>query len=287
LNLKAELQTRDWDWDGALATKERAALLDPRNPELQLALAQAYAEHDRWEDSHAVMARLMDAYPDFNEARFAVAWLRWRHTGDPRPGLEALSQLPPESNIYGLRYFFEWLITPGTQGRVAALEKIQDPFLDFGGFWWAPRELVEGWTYVELDPPRAERAFERAVEISLSALERQPGDPRIHAALGSAYAHLGRSEEAIHHAESVREILPITKDPVFGRDLLESVANIYAALGMADETADALETVFSVPGVRAVPSLFMPEFEKVFDHPRIQALIERYGPEEGVYRGVS
>jgi hypothetical protein len=53
---------------------------------------------------------------------------------------------------------------------------------------------------------------------------------------------------------------------------------------MAEETADALETVFSVPGVRAVPSLYGPEFALVFDHPRIQALIERYGPPEGVYR---
>jgi serine/threonine-protein kinase len=287
LNLKSELQRRTWDFNGSLASKERAALLDPRNPELQLGLVEAYAEHDRWAEAEAVMDRLMDTYPDYQEAAFSMAYLEWRHTGDPRPGLRALSELPPESNIYGLRDFFGWLITPETEGRVAALEKIQDPVLDFGGFWWAPRELIEGWTYRELDPTRAERAFNRAIEISLSALERQPGDPRIHAALGSAYAHLGRREEAIEHINLVQEILPITKDPVFGRDLLESVANIYAALGMAEETADALETVFSVPGVKAVPSLFQPEFAKVFDHPRIQALIERYGPEEGVYRGGS
>ncbi len=285
ITLKAELQTRNWDWAGSLASKERAALLDPRNPELQLGLATAYAENDRWEDSNAVMARLMEAYPDFHEATFAIGWLRWRYNGDYRPALEALSKLPPESNVYGLRDFFEWMITPEPEDKVAAFEKIQDPILDFGGFWWAPRELIEGWTYLQIDPVRAERAYERSIEISLSALELQPGDPRIHATLGRAYAVLGRRKEALEQARMVREILPITKDPVFGRDLLETVAGIYAELGMADETADALETVFSVPGVRAVPPLFTREFEKVFDHPRIQALIERYGPEGGIYHG--
>ncbi|NNM06831.1 MAG: hypothetical protein HKO65_17175 [Gemmatimonadetes bacterium] len=285
LSLKAELQTRNWDWAGSLASRERAALLDPRNPELQLGLASAYAEHDRWDDSDAVMARLLDAYPDFHEATFTMGWLEWRYSGDHRPGLEALAKLPPESNVYGLRDFFEWLITPEPEDKIEAFEKIQDPILDFGGFWWAPRELIEGWTYQHIDSARADRAFERSIEISLSALELQPGDPRIHASLGRAYSLLGRREEALEQVGLVREILPITKDPVFGRDLLETAAYIYAALGMAEETADALETVFSVPGVRAVPSLFTRDFEKVFDHPRIQALIERYGPEGGIYRG--
>ncbi len=286
LTLKAELQTRNWDWAGSLASKERGALLDPRNPEMQLGLAQAYAENDRWDESDTVMARLMEAYPDFHEASFAMGWMKWRHTGDHRPGLEALSKVPPEASVYGLRHFFEWIITPDPEDKAAALEKIEEPILDFGGFWWAPRELVEGWTYLELDPSRAERAFRRSIEISSAALERQPGDPRIHASLGRAYADLGMREEALDHAQKVREILPITKDPVFGRDLLETVAYIYAALGMAEETADALELTFSVPGVRAVPSLYGPEFAPVFDHPRIQALIRRYGPEEGIYPGI-
>jgi len=197
-----------------------------------------------------------------------------------------LSRVPPDASVYGLRHFFEWLISPEIEDKVAALERIESPILDFGGFWWAPRELVEGWTYRDLDPTRSEIAFRRCIEISASALERMPGDPRIHASMGRAYAYLGMRDEALEAARLVKEILPITKDPVFGRDLLEGVANIYAALGMADETADALEEQFSVPGVREIPALYGPEFALVFDHPRIQGLIERYGPEEGIYEGI-
>jgi TolB-like protein/class 3 adenylate cyclase len=74
LTLKSELQIRDWDWDGSLATKERAALLDPRNPEIQLGLAEAYANRDRWDDSDALFARLEETYPDFHEAAFSEGW---------------------------------------------------------------------------------------------------------------------------------------------------------------------------------------------------------------------
>ena len=38
-------------------------------------------------------------------------------------------------------------MTDELDGKIAALERIHQPTLDFGGFWWAPRELLEGWTY--------------------------------------------------------------------------------------------------------------------------------------------
>jgi tetratricopeptide (TPR) repeat protein len=184
-------------------------------------------------------------------------------------------------DVFGLKSFFEWLMTEELDGKIAALERIDQPTLDFGGFWWAPRELLEGWTYTleDRDLPRAERAFREAVGACLQALETAPDDPRIHASLGRAYAGLGQRDEAIREARRVVEILPITRDPVFGRDLLEFAATIYAELGMAEEAADALEGVFSVPGVPPMVSILGPEFELVRDHPRIQALIQEYAVE--------
>ncbi len=236
MTLKSELLIRQRDWDGGLATRERAAFLDPLNPEAGVNLAMAYAERDRWEEANAAFDRVLEVHPTF----------------------------------------FEWLMTADADGKVAALEKIDQPTLVFGGFWWAPRALLEGWTYEMIDLPRAEKAFEEAVEACLEALEDSPDDPRVYASLGRAYAGLGMRAEAVREAERVVEILPMSVDPSFGRDLLEIVAHIYAALGMAEESADALEEVLSVPVVPPMFALLGTEFERVRDHPRIQAIIERY-----------
>jgi TolB-like protein/class 3 adenylate cyclase/Flp pilus assembly protein TadD len=277
LTLKGELLIRQGDWDATLAIQERTALLDPRNPEAAMSLATAYADRDRWDEANAVFDRILETHPTFFEAAFIRGYLTWRRTGDGEPGLAALARVPPEVEVFGLKLFFEWLMTAEVEGKISALERLDHPILDFGGFWWAPRELLEGWTYKDRDPVRAERAFEVAVERCQEALESQPGDPRIHASLGRAYAGLGRREEAIREAERVMEILPITVDPVYGRDLLEIAAIIYAELGMAEEAADALDEVLSVPRVPPMSSLTGWEFERIRDHPRIQALIEHYG----------
>ncbi len=276
LTLKAELLNRQWQWDASLAARERAALLDPLNPEMAVNLAGALAELGRWEEAEAVYDRLAEVHPTFYEAAFIRGWLTWRRTGDGASGLAALAMVPPEVEVFGLRRFFEWLMTNDPEAKIVALEKIDQPVLDFGGFWWAPRELLEGWTYQNIDPERAERALREGVEACLAALEQAPDDPRIHASLGRAYAALGQRDLAVQEAERVVELLPIEVDPVFGRDLLEIASLIYAELGMADEAVAALEGVFSVPGVRPMVFLLGPEFDMIRDDPRIKALIEEH-----------
>jgi class 3 adenylate cyclase/TolB-like protein/Tfp pilus assembly protein PilF len=276
LTLKAELLHRQRQWDASLAARERAAMLDPLNPEMAVNLAGALADLGRWEEAEAIYDRLAVVHPTFFQAMFVRGWFTWRRTGDGASGLAALAMVPPEVEVFGLRGFFEWLMTADPEAKIAALERIDQPVLDFGGFWWAPRELLEGWTYRDIDPERAERAFAEGVEVCLAALEQAPDDPRIHASLGRAYAALGQRDLAVREAERVVELLPIEVDPVFGRDLLEITSLIYAELGMADEAVAALEGVFSVPGVRPMVFLLGPEFDMIRDDLRIQALIEAH-----------
>ena len=281
LALKAELLTRNQEWDAVLETRERAVLLDPRNPDLALNLAAAYAEADRWDEAHRIYEEILERDPTFYAAAFQRGWLAWLRTGDGRLGLEALAQIPDEVGLLGLKDFFRWLLTPDTEGKIDALESIRTPISEFGGFWWAPREFLVGWTYQEVDPARAERELREAVDISLEALKSAPRDPRIHVTLGRIYACLGLRDEAIREAELAVGILPISRDPVLGRIFQETASIIYAQLGMAEEAASGLEAVVSIPGVPPISTILSPEFDQVRDHPRIQAILQRYGTELG------
>ena len=279
LLLKGQLHFRQWEWDAALAVLERGARLDPFSTEAAVNLGEAYAERDRWGEANAEFDRVLEIDPTFVEVEIMRGYLWWMRTGDGGPVLELLPNLPPDSEVRGLRVFFEWLISPEVEDKIDAFERLDQPTVEFGGFWWAPRELLEGWTYRGLDDERAQRAFEAAVRICLTVLEERPDDPRIHSSLGRAYSALGRREEAVREARLVEEILPITKDPVNGRDLLIATSAIYAELGMVDEVLEALETLLSVPGVPPGGLLVGPDYALVRDDPRFQALVERYGPQ--------
>ena len=73
----------------------------------------------------------------------------------------------------------------------------------------------------------AERA--RAA-IEKKAAER-PDDPRFHAALGLAYAHLGRKEEAITEGSRAVSLCPVSKDALAGPDYALGLTRIYAVAG--------------------------------------------------------
>ncbi|MFC1660551.1 tetratricopeptide repeat protein [Gemmatimonadota bacterium] len=277
--LKSMIQTGLWQWDAALATLERAARLDPRNAETAFALGEAYASRHRWGESDAYFDLAMDIDPSFYEAGLAKGHNHFLRTGDGSPALEFLAGIPPEAEIFGLKSFSEWLYAEGGADRMAAFERIEQPIIEFAGFFWAPRELVEGWTYAEADPARARRALEVAVAVSLAALDQRPGDPMIHATLGRAYAALGQREEAVREARLVQELLPVTKDPEAGRELLRQTTYVYAQLGMVEETVEAIETLVSIPNPRPAQAILADvawRYPAIRDHPLFQALLEEH-----------
>ena len=52
----------------------------------------------------------------------------------------------------------------------------------------------------------------------------RPDDPTLHAALGFAYAGLGRREEAIREGRRAVELRPLSKDTWLGVDMVRSLA---------------------------------------------------------------
>ena len=100
----------------------------------------------------------------------------------------------------------------------------------------------------------------------------------IHATLGRAYAALRQREEAVREARLVQELLPVTKDPEAGRELLKQTTNIYAQLGMVDEVVEAIETLVSIPNPQPPLAILadVGRYPAIRDHPLFQALVDRY-----------
>ncbi|NIT88848.1 MAG: tetratricopeptide repeat protein, partial [Gemmatimonadetes bacterium] len=75
--------------------------------------------------------------------------------------------------------------------------------------------LAEGHRYLG-DDMAARRHYEAARAHLQERLRRTPNDPRIHGALGLALAGLGRSGEAVAHAERAVELMPVEREAFRG-----------------------------------------------------------------------
>jgi serine/threonine-protein kinase len=106
----------------------------------------------------------------------------------------------------------------------------------------------------------------------------RPDDERYRSALGIAYAGLGRKEDAIREGELAVELLPMSKEAWRGAIRVEDLAVIYTMVGEYDAAIDQLEVLLAVPSPMSVPGLRIdPTWIPLRDHPRFQALLEKYG----------
>ncbi|MBU8932939.1 MAG: protein kinase [candidate division Zixibacteria bacterium] len=96
--------------------------------------------------------------------------------------------------------------------------------------------------------------------------------------LGLTYAGLGRKEEAIRFGQLAVEKYPISKDALLGTRQEKELAVVYVMSGEYDLAIDLLEHVMSIPfNLESVATLRLnPIWDPLRDHPRFQALIEKY-----------
>ena len=101
--------------------------------------------------------------------------------------------------------------------------------------------------------------------------------PEIHNKLGTAYAYLGRKDDARAQAEKAMQMLPISRDYMRGMEVFVSAMVVSVLIGDYEKALDGMEFVLSNPSFGNVNFLKLrPGFDPLRDHPRYKALIEKY-----------
>ncbi|GAI49327.1 unnamed protein product, partial [marine sediment metagenome] len=143
--------------------------------------------------------------------------------------------------------------------------------LTFAAVYHAMKE----WSLMKARAESASIALEKAIR-------ENPGDPRFHAALGLAYAYLGRKAEAVQEGNQAVELHPVSKDAAFGPCYTLNLARIYTVIGEYEEAIDQLEYLLSIPSAEflwqsvSIPLLRLdPQWDLLREHPKFQRLLQK------------
>lgn len=248
-HLRGFIEQREGRWRDAEAALAKAFDLDA--PATAEWLAVHYLHRRQYADARRVLAvaqassRTAAVVPD--------AWTRFSEGADiaaARPVLEvALRGRPsPDARVLGLLAQLEWFDGRGAR----ALELIAR--MDGPGAWLAPNfrfpaaiaagDVLEGLG--RRDDARARYA--EAVATLEGRRRVDPDDPKVMAALGLAYAGLGRGDDAVRHAERAVALLPRARDAGEAPLYLYLLARVHARLGRLAEAMAVLDDMFGAPG---------------------------------------
>jgi len=273
LTSKAWVLRRRGRWQEALATHEQVARLNPRDADSFGLFSETALFVREYELALELLNQAIALDPKYG---WVKAWHAWLTGGSLSEARRALEHAPPSSNVEFRRWIWYWQEIG--EGRYAeAIERLApdpDGWLRFG--WLIrPVSLFEAWAHELLDEPGLARdAYESARAQIEAELRVSQDEARLHASLGLAYAGLGRKEEAIREGERAVELLPVSKDGIFGPSLVVDLALIYAQTGEHDAAIDRIEYVLSVPAQFSVHLLRLdPSWRVLHDHPRYRALV--------------
>jgi TolB-like protein/Tfp pilus assembly protein PilF len=278
LSRKAQGLWRMERWDEAISISYRSAALNPRSPSSNRGLARRLRDLRRYDEAEEYLARAVELQPDNLSVRLGLARIPWQRDGNPEPWRRwASDPALPYGPWVGC---WRWRGNFSSRDYEAALEVLQTMDVEFETWRpYFPEPLLKGITHrFAGEPELAREAFDSARALLELRVREQPDDPTVRRALGLAYAGLGMTELAIREGQVVVELLPgfpVSEGYLGFEDW--GFAWAYSLLGDDQGAIDQLETLLASPVGPSVNEIRAdPWFDDLHDHPRFQALLERY-----------
>jgi serine/threonine protein kinase/Flp pilus assembly protein TadD len=282
LELSALIDRVQGRWENATADLEKAASLDPRNPELLQVLAWQYFYVRRYRDAERVEDHLIELEP--NEPLLPVykAYYAFYEKGDVervRAVYDALPASKLDFVLNGNRVFFAMC----ARDFAAAKEIVsKDPNEKIGFVGTAvPCRVVAIWLeMVQGNHPTMEE-FGATREQLYKKVEADPTNPALLSALGCVDIALGSKELAISEAKRAVEMSPISKDSFAGPILVRNLAFVYEWANEPNLALQTLDPLTKIPRGLHYGSLKLdPAWDPLRTDPRFDKLLAQLAPRD-------
>jgi TolB-like protein/Flp pilus assembly protein TadD len=245
---KAAIIVTDGQWEEHIHLLERAKQLCPHDASIITDLAEAYWVTHRYKDALDACNEAIEISPNSTWPYLYKIFGLWSWKGPCKESGEAIKYVGKKHEWYLFSSYFQEV---GEGNFKAALQLASDTTFGWGinnKMWTMPRAMLAAFIYDYLkESELAHSSYKTAMGILEEKVAEIPNDPRYHSALGIAYAGLGRKEEAINEGLKAIDLLPISKDAVYGLAMAHDLAINYTMLGEFDLALEHLDQLLSIP----------------------------------------
>ncbi len=277
LESKAEVLRMQGRMEEAVGHYQRAAELSPLNPSPVLDIGVTLWWLRKYPQALEACNRAIALAPDEPWTYLTKVFNYWSWKGATNEARAALDGVPKEHEWAPWAWFWQEMFEGRYREAIERLASTTGEWIRLK-MWAMPKSLLAAHAYELLNEPQLARAaYESAKNMLETETRAQPEDPRYHSSLGIAYAALGRKEEAIREGRRAVELLPLSKDAVYGLGYVQDLAFIYTVVGEQDAALEQLEYLLSIPGYISVSYLKLdPRWNRLRSHAGFQRLLEKY-----------
>ncbi|MCK4943519.1 MAG: tetratricopeptide repeat protein, partial [Candidatus Aminicenantes bacterium] len=303
------------DPDKALKELEIAQKGLPNNTDIMYAKASIYELQGRFQDIIKIMKKAHELNPLSASILLKMAQAYWltREYPEAIKIADQASALAPDSvwpYLYKVFNFWNWKGVV-KESRMA-IEKAPTPhaWIPYVWLWqeigerqfqqaldrltasdkeWIniktckiPRFLAYAYLYEFLEKPqKARQYYKEAKKVLEAEIKKSLNDPRLHSSLGITLASLGEKKQAIHEGKRATQILPVSKDAIYGIPYVIELALTYTILGEYEAALDTIEYLLSIPSYMSPGWLSLdPRWDRLKNLSRYQQIMQEYKKRE-------
>jgi serine/threonine protein kinase/Flp pilus assembly protein TadD len=275
------IKRRQGKWEESIEMMKEAFRLNPRYSQLAYEIGLSYLGLRRYDQAEEWFDRALSISPGRLAPQLGKVGISVLSEGDTK-GARALMETLPSHPLTDYMWFTLGVLDRSYQ---EVLERLSSLSYDSyqGQLFYFHKDLVYASVYRYLkDLPRQKAHAESARQEIERTIRGQSGDPRHHAALGLAYAYLGRKDEAVREGNLALTLYPSSKDAVKGPVYILNLARIHTLVGEYDKAIQMLSHLLSISSSEhlwqlvSVPLLKIdPMWDPLRPHPDFQSLPQK------------
>jgi TolB-like protein/Tfp pilus assembly protein PilF len=282
--LKGYIERRQGKPEEAVRSLERAIDLDPRNSYILQQIALSYRLLHRFAEQKSVLDRALTIDPNNVDIRLELAAVEFYWKADPRPlhqMVDSIRTTNPAATQDIAEYWLLYALAErdATAARNAVIAAGENPAFTDETVNFS-RSFMEGViARMTKDDAGARAAFIAARGEQQKILQAPESYGPALCVLGLVDAGLGRKEEALQKARRAVELLPIEKDAIHGKGMLEYFAMIAAWVGEKDLACERLAIAVRPPSPLYYGHLkLLPYWDPLRGDPRFEQIVASLAP---------